>query len=287
MTEGRQSSRSISMLHSMLNRVKSSDRPQVSSHVTAQYHGYSKDTNLSDSVFIPESDKPAWKVTGSHLSENSVKPDVDSEYFTQRSVFQESSSTSNTFLKSGRPSNLLHSLTRDTRQDSQLNETNALWEEVKEEQTSQAESHFSILKSSPPHGPFTHDPTRPSLSHSEPRFIKGPTVPMDYEIMTQPYRSENRVSHCVHSAVCFLHLLQSVDISVNFGQLWNLKMQLNCFLISTASSQINKSLIWLRLLRKQSLHPCPLNCGISTRHMSHYKGKYLYIPSVPKAETDT
>ncbi|XP_026790767.2 uncharacterized protein si:dkey-9i23.6 [Pangasianodon hypophthalmus] len=201
MTEERQASNSsISMLHSMLNRLKSSERIQSSSHATAQHCRHSKDKHQCDRVFIPESDKPEWNFAGSNPSEHSVKPeeqndaDVDSEYFTQRTVFQESSPTSITFLKSTTPSNLLHSLTRDASQDLQPSESNPSQEEVKEEQTSQAESHFNILKKSPPHGPFTHDPTGSSLANSEPRFVKGTTVPMEYKIMKQPCRSENTVT---------------------------------------------------------------------------------------------
>ncbi|MCJ8730301.1 hypothetical protein PDJAM_G00182900, partial [Pangasius djambal] len=200
MTEERQVSSSISMLHSMLNRLKSSERLQSSSHATAQHCRHSKDKNQCDRVFIPESDKPERNFAGSNPSERSVKPkgqndaDIDSEYFMQRTVFQESSPTSTTFLESRPPFNLLHSLTRDARQDLQPSESNPSWEEVKEEQTSQAESHFSILKKSPPHGPFTHDSTGSSLSNSELRFVKEPTVTMEYEIMKQPCRSENTVT---------------------------------------------------------------------------------------------
>ncbi|KAF4090704.1 hypothetical protein AMELA_G00054040 [Ameiurus melas] len=201
MTEERQASNSIAMLHSMLNRLKSSERLQGSSHVTSQHSRHSKDTNQMDSVFIPESNKPEWDFAGSNPSECSVKPEEqkdtekDSEYFTQRTVFQEAySPTSAMFLKSEPPSNLLHNLTRDAMQDLQPCESNPSWEEVEEEQTSQAESYFSILKTSPPHGSFAHDPPRSSLSNSEPRFVKGTTVQMECEIMKQPCRSENTVT---------------------------------------------------------------------------------------------
>lgn len=220
MTEERQPSSSTSMLHSMLNRFKSSERPQGSSHVTAEPCRHSRDTNQSDRTFIPETDKPEWNFA---MSKCSVKPegqndaDLDSVYFTERTVFQESSPTSTTFLKSGQPSNLLQNSVRDARQDLQVREGNALLEEEKEGQTSQAESHFSILKNSSPHGLYTNDPTRSSLSNSEPRLVKGTAVSSDYEIMNHPCGSENTVSHCVHSALCQLHSLRSIDISFNLG----------------------------------------------------------------------
>lgn len=219
MTEERQASNSISMLHSMLNRLKSSERLPGSSHVTSQHCRHSKDTNQTDSVFIPEPDKPKWDFAGSNPSECSVKPEeqkdaeIDSEYFTQRTIFQETySPTSTTFLKSEPPSNLLHNLTRDARQDLQPSESNPSWEEVEEEQTSQAESYFSILKNSPPNGSFAHDPPGSSLSNSEPRFGKGTTMLMEYEIMKQPCRNENTVSHWVHSAICLLHSLHYITL---------------------------------------------------------------------------
>lgn len=191
MTEERQSLSSISILHSMLNRLKSSERLQGSAHVTA---GHSKDANQSDNVFIPECDKPERTFAGSNPSECTVKPEeqhharADSEYFTQRTVLLESSPTSTTL-----PSNFSHNLERDARQDLQPSESNPLWKEMNEEQLSQAKSHCSIQKSSV--SVFTNDPTSSSLSSSEPRFVKGATVPMGYEMTKQPCRSENTVSH--------------------------------------------------------------------------------------------
>ncbi|XP_060728946.1 uncharacterized protein si:dkey-9i23.6 [Tachysurus vachellii] len=195
MTEERQVSNSSSVIHSMLNRLKSSERLQGSSHVTAQPCRYSKETNQGNSVVITESDKPEWNFAESYVSECSVKPerqhdtDVDSEYFTQRTGFQdiqESNPTMNIFLKSRPPSNLMHKLIIDTRQDLQPSENNHLWEKVKEEQTSQAESPFSIMKA--PCGPFIYDQTGSSLSKSEPRFVEGTS-----EIKTQPRQTENTV----------------------------------------------------------------------------------------------
>lgn len=194
MTEERPSS-SISVLHSMLNRLKSSERPQGSSHVTAQHNRYSKETNQCGSVFIAESDKPEL-----NPSEFSVKlerqndSDVHSEYFTQRTVFQVSSPPTNIFLKSRPPSNFLYNLRNDARQDLQPRERNLSWEKMKEEQTSQDESSFRILKNNPPRGLFIHNPTGSSFLNSEPRFFEGANVPADYEIMKQPCWTENTVS---------------------------------------------------------------------------------------------
>lgn len=193
MTEEGKTSNSISVVHSILNRLKFSERHQGSSHVTDQHCRHSKNTNQCDSVILPESKIPEWNFTESNPSKCSVKPegqngaDVDSEYFKERTVFQESRTTSTTFFKSEPQSNLLHNI-RDAWQDLQPSESNSSWEEVKEDQISQAESHFSILKNSPPHGPFTPDPT-----DSEPRFVKGTAVPM--EITKQPCRGESTVSH--------------------------------------------------------------------------------------------
>ncbi|KAK2852391.1 hypothetical protein Q7C36_007592 [Tachysurus vachellii] len=80
----------------------------------------------------------------------------------------------------------MHKLIIDTRQDLQPSENNHLWEKVKEEQTSQAESPFSIMKA--PCGPFIYDQTGSSLSKSEPRFVEGTS-----EIKTQPCQTENTV----------------------------------------------------------------------------------------------
>ncbi|XP_058237837.1 uncharacterized protein si:dkey-9i23.6 isoform X1 [Hemibagrus wyckioides] len=199
MTEERPSS-SISVLHSMLNRLKSSERPQGSSHVTAQHCRYSKETNQCGSVFIAESDKPEWNFAESNPSEFSVKPerqndsDVHSEYFTRRTGFQESSPTTNIFLKSRPPANFSHNFRHDARQDLQPRERNLSWEKMKEEQTSQAESSSSILKNNPPRGLFIHNPTGSSFLNSEPRFFEGANVPAEYEIMKQPRWTENTVT---------------------------------------------------------------------------------------------
>ncbi|KAK3554054.1 hypothetical protein QTP70_019167 [Hemibagrus guttatus] len=196
MTEERPSS-GISVLHSMLNRLKSSERPQGSSHVTVQHCRDSKETNRCGSVFITESEKPEWNFAALNPSEFSVKPerekdsDVHSEYFTQRTVFQESSPTMNIFLKSRPPANLLHNFRNDARQDLQPRERNLSWEKVKEEQTSQAESPFSILKNNPPRGLFIHNPTGSILLNSEPRFFEGKNVPTEYGIMKHPRWTEN------------------------------------------------------------------------------------------------
>lgn len=193
MTEERQSSSSISMLHSMLNRLKASERPESSFHVTAQGCRHSKDPDQSDSEFSPRSYKPQRNFARSNQN------DTDEEFknFTQRTVFQKSSPTSTAFLKSKQPSNLVHNLVSDARQDLQPSKSNHLWEEVKEGQTTQAESHFSILKYSPSHKPYTNGPKRDSLSNSDPKFINRTTVPMEdeYEIMEQPGSSENTVSY--------------------------------------------------------------------------------------------
>lgn len=204
MTEDRQSSRGRSMLHSMLNRLKSSERPQSSSHVTAQHRRHSNDANQSDIVFFPESDKPEWNFAGFSPSECSVKPegnndaDADTEYFMQRIVPHESSPTSNPFPKSEQSSNSLNDLLRNARQDLKPSKCNATGKEVTEGQTSQVESHFSILQNSPGNGSFTPDLTRSSVSNSEPRYVNGT---MEHR------RSENTVSHV--SFYSALHLLHS------------------------------------------------------------------------------
>lgn len=198
MTEERQSSSGMSMLHSMLKRLKSPETPQSSSHDTEPHCRHSNDANQSDSVFIKESDKPEWNFAGSIPLECSVKPkghndaDADSEYFVPRTDPQEASPTSTTFPKSEQSSYWQNNLLRNTRQDLQPSQSNPTRKEMKEEQTSQVESHFSILKSRPTNGSFTHNPQRSSVSNPEPRFGKGMT---EYEIMNQHPRSENTVSH--------------------------------------------------------------------------------------------
>ncbi|KAF5900679.1 titin isoform X2, partial [Clarias magur] len=185
MTEERPASNSISVLHSMLNRLKSSEKLHGSSHATAQHFRHSKDINHCDSVFSLESDKPEWNSASSNPLECSVKPggqsdtDKESEYFTQRTVIQEPSPASTTISKNGRPPNFLHDLIEDGREDLQSSKSNTSLEEVIEEHTSQAESHASILKNNPPHGSFMHVPTGSCLSNSKPCWTEDTVMSVE------------------------------------------------------------------------------------------------------------
>ncbi|XP_053357764.1 uncharacterized protein si:dkey-9i23.6 [Clarias gariepinus] len=231
MTEERPASNSISVLHSMLNRLKSSEKLQGSSHVTAQHLQLSKDTNHCDSVFSLASDKPEWNFASSNPLECSVKPggqndvDIETEYLTQTTVIQEPSPTSTTFLKNGRSPNLLHDLMEDGREDLQPSKSKPSWEEVIEDHISQAESHASILKNNPPHGSFMHVPTGSCLSNPEPRFVKVTNVQVEYEIMKQPSWTENTVTSVEESvSSSFTPELQNLDkVHVNLQRSASLK----------------------------------------------------------------
>lgn len=200
MTEERQASNSISVLHSMLNRLKFSERLQSSSDVTVQQCRHLKDTSHCGSTFILESDKPKANFTESNLSECSVKPEgqndgeEDLEHLNQRNVFQDSSPDANTIHSSRSSSNSLHNLIIDTRQNLLSSESYPLWDKVKEQQTSRAESLFTILTNNPPYGPSLHDPVASSLSNTESKFVKRTTVPMDNVKIKQPCVTENTVS---------------------------------------------------------------------------------------------
>ncbi|KAI5617484.1 hypothetical protein C0J50_23036 [Silurus asotus] len=113
MTEERQAPKGICLLQSMLNRIKSSEKLQDPSHVTAQHCRHGVDTNQCDDLLIAELDKPKRNFEEPDHSECSDKPEL--EYFTYRTVVHEKQSCwrENTNLEcepTARRTSLIHTL---------------------------------------------------------------------------------------------------------------------------------------------------------------------------------